>query len=162
MHSRTEQDTELRGPGTSLREERDRQGLRAEDIASLASIPMHSVRAIENNRFDDLPSPAHARKFVSSYARALGHDPDHWLGQLAELLPHARSIRMQRRGRNPLDDRRAALYQQLTVTAIVALLWILYSLITHMAFRTEHNDADTVGETTAIEKPLVEIPRGDQ
>ncbi len=156
MSSKTEQEPEPRLPGPGLRRERERQSLRVEDIASLACLPVHIVRAIEENRFDDLQSPAEAWQFVASYARVLGCDPEPWLDQLQEVLPRARLTGMPRRGKDLFDDRRAVLRQRVTAAAVVAVLWLLYTLMVNVVTGTRDKD-----ERTDIEVPAVEQTLGD-
>jgi len=158
MSSRTEQTIEPQLPGTGLCRERERQGLRAEDIASLANIPLHTVRAIEENRFDDLQSPAQAWESVTSYARVLGRDPESWLEQLQQVVPPMRSTRILRRGNDLLDDRRAILHQRLIAAAVVAVLWLLYTLIVDIVSGTRNKDVRTDSEVPAVEQTLDDNP----
>ncbi len=158
MSSKIEQGAGTQLLGARLREERERQRLRVEDIASLATIPVHAVRAIEENRFDDLLSPAHAWQFVNSYARALDCDPGPWLDQLLELMPHARSTRILRRGRDLMDDRRVVLRQRLVATAVVAVLWLLYTFILNMVTGPRDRGVRTGGDISSIEETLGAAP----
>ena len=158
MYSKTEQNTEPRLAGTSLRRERERQGLRVEDIASLASIPLQTVRSIEANRFDDLQSPAQAWESVTSYARVLGCDSEPWLEQLQEVMPQVRSTRMLRRGRDLLDNRRAILRQRFVAMAVVAVLWLLYTFLVNMVSGTRDKDVRTDSDVPAVEQTLGEMP----
>jgi len=158
MSSRTEQYTELQLPGTSLCRERERQGLRVEDIASLANISLHTVRAIEQNRFDDMESPAQAWESVTSYARVLGRDPEPWLEQLQQVMPRAHSTRMLRRGRDLLDDRRAILHEWLIAAVVVAVLWLIYTLTVNIVFGTRDKDVGTDSDVPAVEQTLGNNP----
>ena len=142
-------------PGPDLRRERERQRLRVEDIASLAGLPVHIVRAIEENRFD-LQSPAKTWQSVISYARALGCKPEPWLDQLQKVLPRARSTDAPLRGKDLFDERRAILRQRLAAVAVVAVLWLLYTLMVHVMTGTRDED-----ERTGIEVPAVEQTPGD-
>ena len=158
MSSRTEQAAKPQLLGARLREEREWQELRVEDIAGLTNIPVRAVRAIEENRFDDLPSPTHAWQFVTSYARALDCDPGPWLDQLQELMPRARQTRILRRGRELLDDRRTVLYQRLVAATVMAVLWVLYTLIANMITGSRHDIIRTDSDMPAVEETLGEGP----
>jgi len=149
-------------PGAGLRAERERQGLRVEDVASLANIPVQAVHDIEAGQFDGLPSPAHAWQFVNRYARALDRDPGPWLDQLDEVLPHARSIHGLRRATDPLDRRRTVLYEWLVTAAAVAVLWILYSLVLHVAYRPGHNEGHTQSDKPGVEQTVGDTPSANR
>jgi transcriptional regulator with XRE-family HTH domain len=60
--------------GENLRTERERQNLSIEEVAKSTKIKNCFIRAIEEERFDSLPSPFYARKFVGLYAKFLGLD----------------------------------------------------------------------------------------
>lgn len=55
-----------------IREERD---IQLEDISNRARISISYLKAIEEERFDDLPPPVYIRGFVTEYARYLKIDP---------------------------------------------------------------------------------------
>lgn len=58
--------------GTILREEREKKGLTVEKVADITKIRPHFIRALENEAWDELPSPALAGGFLRSYGNALG------------------------------------------------------------------------------------------
>jgi cytoskeletal protein RodZ len=60
--------------GERLREAREAQGLTLVDIANRTRIPIRHLEAIEESRFDTLPSPTYAIGFAKTYARAVGLD----------------------------------------------------------------------------------------
>jgi cytoskeleton protein RodZ len=68
--------------GEYLRTERECQNLSIDEVAKSTRIQGCFIRAIEEERFDSLPSPFHARKFVGLYARFLGFDPSDILNRL--------------------------------------------------------------------------------
>jgi cytoskeletal protein RodZ len=158
MSSKTEQQPERQLPGPGLRRERERQGLRVEDIASLAGLPVHVVRAIEENRFEDLQSSAETWQSVASYARALDRDPEPWLEQLDGVLPQTHSTGSPQRGKDLLDDRWAVLHQRLVAAAVVAVLWLLYTLVVDVMTGTRDRDEGTDIEVPAVEETLGDNP----
>jgi hypothetical protein len=60
--------------GTSLREARMRQGLELVDAESATKIRTRYLQALEEERFDTLPSPTYVKGFLRSYAEFLGLD----------------------------------------------------------------------------------------
>jgi cytoskeletal protein RodZ len=65
---------QVQGPGHILREERKRRGLSHQDIAEATRLRPSIIKAIENEAWDSLPSPAFARGFLKTYAKALSMD----------------------------------------------------------------------------------------
>jgi hypothetical protein len=65
----------MEGPGPYLRAARDRQNLSVEEVAGETRIRKAFLKAMEEDRFDLLPSPAYTRGFLALYARCLGLDP---------------------------------------------------------------------------------------
>ena len=62
--------------GAALRSERERRGLRIEDVADHLKISARHLRALEEGDAAALPHPAYARGFIRSYAAYLGMSPD--------------------------------------------------------------------------------------
>lgn len=62
--------------GAALRTERERRGLRIEDVADHLKISARLLRALEEGDAAALPHPAYARGFIRSYAAYLGMSPD--------------------------------------------------------------------------------------
>jgi len=60
--------------GAWLRAHREQQGLGLDVVQAVTRIRAGQLRAIEEDRFDDLPGEAYARAFVRSYADHLGAD----------------------------------------------------------------------------------------
>lgn len=70
--------------GAHLRQERERQGISLEKIASEIKIGKKYLLALEEGRKDDLPHPVYAKGFVKNYARLLGLDPEEMAGILSQ------------------------------------------------------------------------------
>ena len=60
--------------GEKLRDARVAQGLSLNDIATRTRVPIRHLEAIEDGRFDTMPSPTYAVGFAKTYARAVGLD----------------------------------------------------------------------------------------
>jgi cytoskeletal protein RodZ len=60
--------------GESLRDARTEQGIELSDVERATKIRVKFLLAMEQDQWQDLPAPAYARGFLSSYARFLGLD----------------------------------------------------------------------------------------
>jgi cytoskeletal protein RodZ len=61
--------------GEYLRKERERQNISIEDVAKSTRIKNCHIRAIEEERFESLPSPFYAKSFLRLYTKFLGLNP---------------------------------------------------------------------------------------
>lgn len=61
--------------GTILREARETKGLTASQVQERTKISARFIEAMEEGRYQDLPTPVHVRGFLKNYARFLGLDP---------------------------------------------------------------------------------------
>jgi hypothetical protein len=60
--------------GQALRKARTEQGIELSDVEPVTYIRIKFLRAMEEDRWEELPAPAYARGFLSTYARFLGLD----------------------------------------------------------------------------------------
>jgi len=61
-----------KGPGALLKAKRKETGLTYAQISERIRVNVHHLEALENEDWDQLPSPAFVKGFIRSYARALG------------------------------------------------------------------------------------------
>lgn len=81
--------------GASLRSLRESQGLSPEEVSSRIKFSARQIRALEEERWDDLPTGVSLRGLVRNYARLLGADD---VSLVASVAPApAQTIR-------PVDD----------------------------------------------------------
>lgn len=73
----TAEDPAINSPGRQLREGRDARGLTQQEIAVKLHLHQRMVAALEDDDFDQLPSPIYVRGYLRNYARLLGLDPKH-------------------------------------------------------------------------------------
>ena len=71
--------------GTDLRNAREHAGLSLPDLAARTRIPQRTLRAIEENDFDNVPPGVFARSFIRTYAREVGVDPDEAIAQYRSM-----------------------------------------------------------------------------
>lgn len=75
----------MEGIGTYLKRQREMRKIRLEDVAQFTKIQLSTLKALELDDTQQLPSPVFIRGFVCSYAKAIGLDVDEALLQLQEL-----------------------------------------------------------------------------
>lgn len=84
--------------GQQLREAREARGLSVDDVAQGTRIRAAYIRALEEERFADLPAPVYVRGFLRNYATFLGLDAEELIGTLEQQsgsfqAPHRRPPR---------------------------------------------------------------------
>ncbi len=77
--------------GSYLRTQRESQLLSLEDVATLTKIKVGFLTAIEDDKYDLLPSPFYAKGYLSAYARCLGLDPKDLLLRYGDFLKDSMS-----------------------------------------------------------------------
>jgi len=72
--------------GDKFRKERERQGIKLEDVSNSTKIGSRMLRAIEEERFDQLPGGVFNKGFIRAYAKYLGLDEEETItGYVAAL-----------------------------------------------------------------------------
>ena len=62
--------------GGFLRQQRERRSVSVAELSRVTRIPLASLDAIENDRFDELPGEVFVRGFLKAYAQAIELVPD--------------------------------------------------------------------------------------
>jgi cytoskeletal protein RodZ len=91
--------------GAMLADGRAAAGLELADVARDTRVPLRHLKALEEDRHDDLPALPYAIGFVKSFARAVGLDPEAVASQFraeTSKSPHVPSMGTL----EPLDERR--------------------------------------------------------
>jgi cytoskeletal protein RodZ len=122
--------------GSSLRDARARQGLELDELERRTKIRAKYLRALEDERFEQLPAPTYVKGFLRTYADALGLDGRlyvdeynsryTWAGDEEPLSRPRRSQQARPRQRRQRSESRAvvtALLGILTITALVIVAW---------------------------------------
>jgi len=73
--------------GALFRNKREEMGLSYAQISEQTKLRPHFLEALENEEWDQLPSPAFVKGFIRSYARALGLAEDGLLALYQEITP---------------------------------------------------------------------------
>ena len=75
-------------PGSTIGEElaavRRRLSIPLREASEKTRIQRRYLKALEENRWQDLPEPLYTRNFLRSYARFLGEDPSYFLSRFKE------------------------------------------------------------------------------
>ncbi|MDN4594420.1 helix-turn-helix domain-containing protein [Polycladomyces subterraneus] len=70
----------MSGIGLHFRQAREAMGLSLQEVQQRTKIHAEYLRALEDDRFDQLPSPIYVRAFIRTYAKSLGLDAQMLLG----------------------------------------------------------------------------------
>ena len=77
--------------GERLKKEREKRNMSLEDVASVTKISVRNLRALEQEKFDQMPGGIFNRGFVRSYAKHLGLDDEQvvadYMEAAGETLP---------------------------------------------------------------------------
>ncbi len=118
-----------RGPGEILKYERNRSGQSVERISQYLHLSADVVRALEDDRHEDLPEPTYVRGYIRSYARYLELDAEplvHSYNELIQPVPQAPSGREAKAA--PLQRRRVSWvsWGVLLLVAVLMAVWWSY------------------------------------
>ena len=72
--------------GEYLKAEREKKGIRLEEIASITKIHLRSLELLESSRWDQLPPEPFLRGFIIAYAKYIGLEPKDALAKHLEIL----------------------------------------------------------------------------
>lgn len=114
-----------RTAGMMLRSAREAQGLTLSDVAQRTRIPLRHLEAVEDGKFQALPSITYAMGFGRAYARAVGVDET----EVARALRAELAANYQRpeplQDLEPIDMRRGPSPSVVIVAAAIAILLLL-------------------------------------
>lgn len=82
--------------GEFLRNEREKRGFSAEQVASSTKIGLRLLHALENDLYEELPAKPFVRGFVISYCRFLGISPNEVLTRFSRFLDEKSEERPKR------------------------------------------------------------------
>ena len=83
------------GIGTALRQAREEQGFSLKDMQKKTNIQIDYLQSLEEERFDQLPSPFYARGFLRAYAKSLKLDAAYLLGLYEGTKQQTGKIQLQ-------------------------------------------------------------------
>jgi hypothetical protein len=127
--------------GKALREARTERGIDLNEVQRVTKIRVKFLRAMEEDRWEELPAPAYARSFLSTYARYLGLDETALVDEYrdtveapdrVEPIPHSvlqpGVLRQRQSGKGNRSIKPAAMLITGIVAAVVLVAVIVGSL----------------------------------
>src|SRR6476659_922751 len=70
--------------GEHLKNQREKKGIRLEEIASITKIHLHSLELLESSQWEQLPPEPFIRGFIIAYAKYIGLEPQEVLERYYE------------------------------------------------------------------------------
>jgi cytoskeleton protein RodZ len=109
---------EKSGLGILLKDEREKRGFTLDQLARITRLRKQFLEALEDENWDNLPSPVYVRGFIRAYAQAVGFDGKDAISLFESIAPVTQEIPM------PLavlkEPNRKRLYLILALTAALA------------------------------------------
>ena len=133
--------------GSYIKHERELRGVPLEEISRITKIHIRYLQALEDNRFDELPSEVFIKGYIRSYANIIGSDADEMLNSYEESIG------------NKLIEKNPNLKSKSTNTVKKYFGFVLAGLsILALLFFTKFLILDKNNPTTKIVKPSSSIP----
>lgn len=115
------------GPGKILARLRKGMEISEMEAASRMNMSIHQLRALENDKFDELPAPIYVKNFCQRYADLVGLPPEEVIACF-ERFGHEREPELARVSyRDKIDSRhtsmRWAMYTVGILLLILAIMW---------------------------------------
>jgi cytoskeleton protein RodZ len=130
--------------GQQLREAREARGLTVDEVAQGTRIRAAYIKALEEERFADLPAPVYVRGFLRNYATFLGLDAEELIGTL-ELQSGA----FQAPHRHPPQQISAPVWRGPSPRAMAGAL-VLILLVAFIAFIFRQYSQFTASRSTSV------------
>jgi cytoskeletal protein RodZ len=124
--------------GEYLRDHRERRGMSVAELSRVTRIPMASLEAIEESRFDELPGEVFVRGFLRAYAQAVSLLPADVLARYtsSRRIAYVTPLPMQ----TPLQAAREGQGRRFGVAIAFVLLLILLSLALSIVLKPRGHD----------------------
>jgi cytoskeletal protein RodZ len=124
--------------GASLRGQREGRGMSVAELSRVTRIPLASLEAIENDRFDELPGEVFVRGFLKAYAQAVGLVPAEILARYtsSRRIAFVTPLPVQ----TPLQAARERQGRRFGVAIAFVLLLILLSLALSIVLKPRGHD----------------------
>jgi len=89
--------------GEFLKRERELKKISLRELSKNTRVKEHFLKAIEEDRYELLPSPVYIKGFISAYARSIGFDPHEILLRYERFLKGGEAVLSEvKSGRKPL------------------------------------------------------------
>ncbi|MGI8914133.1 MAG: helix-turn-helix domain-containing protein [Chloroflexota bacterium] len=131
--------------GQQLREAREGRGFSIDDVARGTRIRVGYLRALEEERFADLPAPVYVRGFLRNYATFVGLDAEELIGTLEQQQSSA----YQRPHRRTPQQFSAPVWRGPNPRALAGTL-LLVLLVAFIAFIFRQYSEFTASRSTSV------------
>ncbi|MEZ5099424.1 MAG: DUF4115 domain-containing protein [Thermoleophilia bacterium] len=148
--------------GNSLLEARMRQGLDLPQLELETKVRAKYLRALEEERFDQLPAETYVRGFLRVYAERLGLDPQLYVDEYNSRFASHDEPSIARASSSPRQRRRARRLEShaiLVALAGIATVTVLVIAAWKLGGSGEGPAESTPTESGALAAPTVEEPR---
>ncbi|HEY8039243.1 MAG TPA: helix-turn-helix transcriptional regulator [Polyangiaceae bacterium] len=127
--------------GSFLKEQRERRSMSVAELSRVTRIPLASLEAIENDRFDELPGEVFVRGFLKAYAQAVALVPAEVLARYtsSRRVAYVTPLPVQ----TPLQAAREGQGRRFGVAIAFVLLLILLSLALSIVLKPRGHDMPT-------------------
>jgi hypothetical protein len=115
--------------GSSLREARERQGLDFNEMEFRTKVRTKYLRALEDERFDQLPAHPYIKGFLRTYADALGMDGQLYVDEYNSRFVSGEEDQPLRTRRVPQQRRRRQHHESRLVAIAVASIVLVTALV---------------------------------
>jgi cytoskeleton protein RodZ len=146
--------------GERLKLEREKRGMTLEDVSGATKISTRNLKALEQEKFDQLPGGIFNRGFVRAYAKHLGLDEEQVVADYVEAAGESTPSRDQLEGPSDLTaqaEEQPRLSSQVPWTALAGLLvlgTLLLAAWVHYSHRQSPQNGSGAAEST-VERPSV-------
>jgi cytoskeletal protein RodZ len=124
--------------GAALRKQRESRGMSVPELSRITRIPLASLEAIEDDRFDELPGEVFVRGFLKAYAQAVALVPQDVLARYtsSRRVAYVTPLPVQ----TPLQAARERQGRRFGVAIAFVLLLILLSLALSIVLKPRGHD----------------------
>ena len=146
--------------GTLLRSYRESKRITLKELARQTKIREPFLKALEEDRYEDLPPPIYVKGFLSSYAKAVGANPKEILQQYDQFFTKNIQTPIEKRIKEKLNQR------QWWIIGGVLFISLLFSIFFH-PYRTPFSKKtapekiemkpQTSSQPISIQEPLAEM-----
>ncbi|HJX34926.1 MAG TPA: RodZ domain-containing protein [Desulfatiglandales bacterium] len=77
----------ISGVGSLLKREREKRGLSLDQLSQITRLRKHYLEALEDEKWEDLPSPVYVKGFIRSFAQGLGIDAKEAISLYEHIAP---------------------------------------------------------------------------
>ncbi len=115
------------GVGSLLKGEREKRGFNLDQLSQVTRLRKHYIEALEDENWDNLPSPVYVKGFIRAYAQGLGFDAKEAISLYESIAPVEKEIPKPLTGLK--ETKRRVAYFIIPLIAVLVLgiyIWLDY------------------------------------